>query len=557
MTDIVAKSTRPDPDSTDRGRRQAVLILAPPGPGRTLLSQVLGAAMAEPDKAVSSELSKVQDKILEGLDSRLMDTRPTSPAPDGAEAALLPVLDQLWKGWDGRPIVLDDPRIVRLLDIWRRALALADVGATFVISIRSPSAAVTSLSRMLDTTHAQAETIWSLYMTLVAELLVERDVFRVREERLATDWERELAGLFGFLGLPWPPGESVAARISQAVVSARADEVSEARAPSRRALALYRLLNEPRLDSPAIASRLVRLQSELGLSQRQATPVRWPGLRTPATPAKDHADKGTATGGPGAARPPSPPMQDSDRLAVLSALLDDKKDELRRTKADADEMRERLALVTSDLANMRWSLRDRSDELQHLGGEISERDEKIAGLTALLDQARRDLGVSRGVSDALREQLAVTRAELVSARQACEHVQGQYDRLKVHRDALRDDVARTQVQLRTATQSLSDAALLVAAADERAERSQHKSRKWRERAEAALAAMEEQMAAARDAEASLVQQLKERKAAAKRAIKDVEVREQRIASIMNSPSWKATKPLRRMSALMRSLRPAG
>lgn len=112
---------------------------------------------------------------------------------------------------EGRPWVVKDPRISRLVPMWLAALDQAGVEPGFVLCLRDPAEIAASLGRRDGLSPAHCELLWLRYV-VESELHTRgrRRAF-VRYPDLLDDWRPAMAAVARDLSLEWPIAPEAAA----------------------------------------------------------------------------------------------------------------------------------------------------------------------------------------------------------------------------------------------------------------------------------------------------------------------------------------------------------
>ncbi len=207
----------PDPSPA----RRLVLVLGMHRSGTSALSRavtLLGAAApatlmpAAPDNPrgfwESAVLAAINDRILAAGGSRWDDWRGFDPGV--LDPALRALLEREMAAGLRREfgqaglMVLKDPRLSRLLPLWRPVLAGQGIAAGAIIALRHPGAVAASLARRNAMAPNTAALLW-LRHVLDAEHRT-RDMPRalVSFDALLRDWRGALAGAGAALGIAWP-----------------------------------------------------------------------------------------------------------------------------------------------------------------------------------------------------------------------------------------------------------------------------------------------------------------------------------------------------------------
>lgn len=210
--------------------QQAIIVLGMHRSGTSAVAgalATLGAAPpanlmpAHPDNPKgyweSAPLARLNDTILDSVGSAWHDWRPISDAwfeTQAATDAAAEIARLLKLEFTGeQPIVLKDPRICRLVPLWRRALQEVGYNPVVAAPIRRPAEVAASLARRNDFSVGRAYLIW-LRHVLESERTT-RDLPRVvfRWSDFMRDWRGVLSRLSNEAGAHfkgWNLGEETA-----------------------------------------------------------------------------------------------------------------------------------------------------------------------------------------------------------------------------------------------------------------------------------------------------------------------------------------------------------
>ncbi len=178
----------------------------------------------------SAWVNRLNDQALATLQRPWWDWRPLEAASlDAARAAFLPAaLAALARQPAGRgALLLKDPRLARLLPLWREALALAGLPVAVLLMLRDPLAVAQSMQRRDGLELSSGLLLWLTYM-LEAEA-ASRDLPRsiLNYAGLIADWRGSLAVTGQRLGLAWPVAPDRAAAAIEALLAARPAQAPE------------------------------------------------------------------------------------------------------------------------------------------------------------------------------------------------------------------------------------------------------------------------------------------------------------------------------------------
>ncbi|HEY5410572.1 MAG TPA: hypothetical protein VIJ94_07585, partial [Caulobacteraceae bacterium] len=192
-----------------------VLVLAAPAPAPSFLYRALRLAQGSSEESSLYNLREAQDQILAGADMGLFDSNIAEIVGQQADAVLGPAIQRLCDEAAGEPILIEDPRTVRLLPVWDAILASRQIEARFVVSLRVPAVASAGIAEMLQLPRIRAEAIWSSFMIRIGRFLAKRDSLLLHEEQLYADWRNRLSPLARELRISWPPSPDLAVSIQQ------------------------------------------------------------------------------------------------------------------------------------------------------------------------------------------------------------------------------------------------------------------------------------------------------------------------------------------------------
>ena len=163
------------------------------------------------------ELARLHNAILRSAGTRWDDWSPiaqswfSSPAGAGYVAQINRYLEREFAS--ASAFVIKDPRICRLVPIWREALERSNAKPLIILPLRHPDVVAQSLMRRNGILPAESNLLWLRY-ALDAERAT-RDlprVFAVFDE-LLDDWRAAVEGVARRLGVRWPiaPAEAAGA----------------------------------------------------------------------------------------------------------------------------------------------------------------------------------------------------------------------------------------------------------------------------------------------------------------------------------------------------------
>ncbi len=226
MADVKAAGTAPDGST-------AIFVLGAPRSGTSALTgtlnilgvdvgeQLLGASDANPRGFWEHRhIMMIHDRLLRRLDRSWSDAR---PLPDrwletrAAAKAARRIGDILRSDFAGKKIwAIKDPRLCRLLPLWRTILRDAGVAARYVLVMRDPAEVIASQRRSYPFSQSYAELLWLRYV-LEAEaetrlglraIVHYPDLLDVASERT-----RMLQRVAGALAIEWPVPSDRAERL--------------------------------------------------------------------------------------------------------------------------------------------------------------------------------------------------------------------------------------------------------------------------------------------------------------------------------------------------------
>jgi hypothetical protein len=213
-------------------RRTVVLVLGMHRSGTSVLTRLmgrLGAALPRDPNPPAPDnpdgywepagIVRLNEQLLQAAGSAWLDTRPldlsrVNPALRlGFEVRLSQALAASFGA--ERCFVLKDPRICRMVPLYRRLLAAAGITTKVVIALRNPAAVAASLYRRTPISPAYAAHLWAHHL-LEAERHT-RDLSRivVDYDALVGDWRSTAALVQAFLAdeLPAAPLDGLASPV--------------------------------------------------------------------------------------------------------------------------------------------------------------------------------------------------------------------------------------------------------------------------------------------------------------------------------------------------------
>lgn len=199
----------------------ALLVLGMHRSGTSALARVLDLLGAAPGdefaacRGEHAEIVRVHDELLEALGSRWDDPRPL-PAEVLRDGSVRPFRDRLRavveRDFTGRALwTLEDPRLCRLLPLWRDLLAEAGHAPRFLLTARPADEVAATLRRRDAFAEAKSDLLW-----LEHQLAAERDTRGTRRafltyDGLMADWRGSVARIARTLGLDWDGAIAAAA----------------------------------------------------------------------------------------------------------------------------------------------------------------------------------------------------------------------------------------------------------------------------------------------------------------------------------------------------------
>jgi hypothetical protein len=207
--------------TADAVKPAAILVLGMHRSGTSALTRVLnllGAELGQDLLAPAADnrlgfwedhkIVDIHDALLSGLGRSWDDLRELpvgwldSTAAASAREALL---DHLRKEFDGKPLwTVKDPRMCRLMPLWRQVLGDLGIRMCAVLAVRHPCEVIGSLVARSGMAEAKARLMWLEHMA-EAELAT-RGVPRVvvTYEQILADWEACARRMGAGLGVDWP-----------------------------------------------------------------------------------------------------------------------------------------------------------------------------------------------------------------------------------------------------------------------------------------------------------------------------------------------------------------
>ena len=255
----------------------------------------------------SRPLMLFNDRMLRAAGSHWADWGPIDPAwfgSDEARAACHELVGLIEKEFGGAALfAVKDPRMCRLMPLWRAALAELGVDIRVIQTLRDPAEVAASLARRNRFGPAYSSLLWMRYV-LDAEA-GSRGLRRSRlsYDALLSDWRSCIRRLQTDLALEWPQelaqaGDEIDAFLSRSLRHHQSPSGHPAQvrpAPLARACRLHSWMRrvEPLEEGPkALVRRLDRARSRLDrLGQECAEPMaelfeQWQQARRPRAPSQ-------------------------------------------------------------------------------------------------------------------------------------------------------------------------------------------------------------------------------------------------------------------------------
>lgn len=415
--------------------RRALLILGMHRSGTSALAgacQALGVDLgprlrvAQPDNPTGffehREISDLHDALLEGLGRTWHDLRPLVLEADRPplEETLHALTDVLLRDFEGsRCFAVKDPRLCRILPLWRSVLSRLPVEPSALLVVRNPAEVADSLARRDGFSTAKSTMLWLRHMLEAERHTRDWPRALVCYEELLEDWRRVLGSAAEVVGGSWPrPPEEAASRIDAFL----APELRHHRAsPEGAALEasvgpwareVYDALQKAAAsgDLSALPEAFDRVRERLEEADRSFAPL----LATPAT---------------------------------LHNELQRLRGELHEAEDQLADLREQLRLQGEHRAEESAGLRE---QLAVARTHIEARDTRVRDLEESAGALRQALASREGETASLRENLVLAR-DHVYLRD--ERIRELYSELGARQEAL----ARAQGELDTTRESLSRA----------------------------------------------------------------------------------------------------
>jgi len=491
--------------SRDSSDRTAVLVLGMHRSGTSALTRTLGlcgaglpahlmpASEDNPRGYFESQpVYQLHEELFQATGRAWDDLTAPSTGWQGSPAAQ-PWADRaaevLEKEFDGPgPFVLKDPRMCRLLPLWRRALRQAGTHPACVLVVRNPLDVAASLGRAHGTGPRHALLLW-LHHFLLAERDT-RDLPRtfVRYEDLLADWRGVVGRIARDLGLSLPgSGRRAGAEIDAFLTSSlrhHAASPAEAfedeggldwvkrvyrqglraaggRAPSARVL--DRTLREfeaaesvfgPLLasaehqrsrataDALSLASGLRTARGELDDRTKEVEQLRseLDGARRDATLRRRDLEAAHRAAEARARELESAHHEAQARAGEIRALQAERHDVERRLASDAEEHRRQVEALRGELASAGEGLAASRREAAQLRERLDAADRELASEHERAEDTTRQLLRAQGF-------LSTRESELGELRQQLEAIRAEVERLKGQRTELQQKLSAKHVEI--------------------------------------------------------------------------------------------------------------
>ena len=501
--------------------------------GATLPEALLGPSVNNPLGHWESERAyELHNALLESIDSRWDDWSAIDPSwfrSPMAERHAHRLAEFLTEEFSDSPLfAIKDPRLCLMAPMWRRAFEMADMDCRAILPLRHPAEVAASLARRNGMPQSKAFLIWLRYQLQAEVSTREMPRCFVNYEDLLTDWRGTLGRVAEALDLGWPRWTLRAQR-----------DIDEFLSPEHRH----------------------QVAASVDFRQQPQVPV-WVGETYEAVKALS-VDLGD--------------HQAMARLDEVRASFDDAckafwpimVDQAEAMNADWDRQRHQLKAERGEalreverLSGAEQALQDRSAEVQRLSGEIAAREDDLNALRSEFEIARAELEQSRveaenwrGVAVRVAEEIGAKAAEELAAhREEAARLTDRRDaalrelsRLRSEAEQLRRLQAGHAEQAERAASELSVALKRAKAAEKELAVTQKDFKGSKEKRNARIAALEAEQAKSGRALTDLKAQLATLRdeAEALRAARE---------KLLNSPSWKLTKPVRQLNRLFRGRR---
>ena len=519
--------------------------LMPPAPGDNELG------FWEPDDIV-----RIHDELLSSAGSSWDDVSPFpeswygSNVVDGFRERILHILERDFSR--SAIFVLKDPRICRLLPFWLTLLEQFGADPRFIIVIRNPLEVAASLKARNHFLPSKSILLWLWHLLEAERETRGRKRSFTFYEDLLEDWSDVAARVSKELDIPWPRlSHETSVRIEEFLSSShrhhsyrpqelaiRADVADWAKhayhavltsweSPRRLAKTLDEIRRELNVADAAFGPLIAQARIDL-TTRNQAIETLTSDLGAHQKELAEKNEEIVALSGELETRDEKLAGKDRE-LAGLSTALSQKDKILQ-------EQHSRIVSLSSDLEARDDELVEKSEEIVRLSGELKTRDENLA---------EKDKGITRlsGELKARDEKLAEKDKEIV-------RLSGELktrDEKSVEKDK---EIVKLSGELKTRDEEWAEKDKeIVKLSGELKTRDENLAEKDKEIVNLSdeLKRRHETLRDKTEEILQLSSQLK--------AIADLSARrEQVLQSVLSSRSWRATRPLRSVSAALRSLR---
>lgn len=240
------------------------------------------------------DVVRIHDELFRKLGSGWQDTRPLpagwehGPSAESARAALAALLQRDFGASD--PWLVKDPRMCRLLPLWRKVLEDLGVRPCYVIMTRHPAEVASSLAKRDDMPETQALLLWLQHMVEIERQTRGQRRVAVTYDQLLDDWRSVVDRIAATLDVKLPsPGPETDSSINDFLSSDlrhhRERDAATASPLSGLALSVYDALSQPgasenlavALDQPGkwvdLASELMRAASTAANDATDSAPL--------------------------------------------------------------------------------------------------------------------------------------------------------------------------------------------------------------------------------------------------------------------------------------------
>jgi len=367
----------------------------------------------------SQTISRIHDELLHDLDRAWHDVRaieldPNDPPVERARGRLV---DALWSEFEGTRLwAVKDPRLCRLLPLWRPVLAELPWRPSAVLIVRNPADVAASLARRNGLPFAQSTLLWLRHVLEAEQQTRDWRRVLVRYDDLLDDWRRCAHRVSDALGFAWPhPPEAVGGDVDAFLRPDLRHHRSDWDA----------LHGDPRV-SPWVREAVNALQKAAHSGDLEVLSDAFDELRSRL----DDADRvfGALLG----------------ESQTLGASLQQVRAELVESRGEVDSVREELGRRSQEAAVLR-------EQLAVAREHVAARDARVRDLEENVLARRQTLDAREGESESLRRALAAREGEIASLREnmvlARDHVNLRDRRigdLERERNTVSAELARTQ-----------------------------------------------------------------------------------------------------------------